>query len=176
MKKFLPAVAAAALYFSTPAMAEDGTLGDCIKAAMAKQKGNFVKVEYLSKSAKGVPTFELELRDANGVEHEFMCDATSGQLYEAETEVDIPSDSKFKKNAKVGEEEAMAIATKAHPGEVVEVEYEIESDGGSTYEFDIIGKDGKETKVEVDAATGKIIEVHVEEWEIGEEPEEKRKK
>lgn len=69
----------------------------------------------------------------------------------------------------------MAIATKAHPGEVVEVEYEIESDGGSTYEFDVIGKDGKETKVEVDAATGKIIEVHVEEWEIGEEPEEKRR-
>jgi uncharacterized membrane protein YkoI len=70
----------------------------------------------------------------------------------------------------------MAIATKAHLGEVVEVEYEIESDGGSTYEFDILGKDGQETKVEVDAASGKIIEVHVEDWQIGEEPKEKRKK
>lgn len=57
---------------------------------------------------------------------------------------------------------------------MVEVEYEIESDGSSTYEFDIKGNDGKETKVEVDAASGKIIEVHVEDWEIGEEPKEKR--
>jgi Peptidase propeptide and YPEB domain len=47
---------------------------------------------------------------------------------------------------------------------------------GSTYEFDILGKDGQETKVEVDAASGKIIEVHVEDWQIGEEPKEKRKK
>ncbi|MGH8615836.1 MAG: hypothetical protein ACREYF_28450 [Gammaproteobacteria bacterium] len=42
MKKFSPAVAAAGLCFSAPAMAEDGTLGDCVKAALAKQKGDFV--------------------------------------------------------------------------------------------------------------------------------------
>lgn len=176
MKKMLPGIAAAGLIFAAPAMADDGTLGDCVRAALAQQKGEFVKVEYLSKTQKGVPTFELELRDAEGVEHEFMCDATNGKIYEHETEVEKPSDPKFKKNMKVKEKEAMATATQAHPGEVVEVEYEIESDGGSTYEFDVRGKDGKETKVEVDAASGKIIEVHTEEWEIGEEPSEKRKK
>ncbi|MGH8727913.1 MAG: PepSY domain-containing protein [Burkholderiales bacterium] len=176
MKKQKLGIAAAGLICAATATADDGALGDCVRAALAEQKGDFVKVEYLSKSAKGVPTFELELRDADGIEHEFMCDATNGKIYEHETEVDKPSDPKFAKNMKVKEKEARAIANKAHPGEVVEVEYEIESDGGSTYEFDIMGKDGKETKVEVDAATGKIIEVHTEEWEIGEEPKETRGK
>lgn len=41
------------------------------------------------------------------------------------------------------------------------------------YEFDIIDKSGRETKVEVNAATGEIIESAQELWQIGEEPQEK---
>jgi hypothetical protein len=36
------------------------------------------------------------------------------------------------------------------------------------------GSEGIKTKVEVDATTGKIIEVSIEEWGIGEEPDERR--
>lgn len=54
------------------------------------------------------------------------------------------------------------------------MEYEIESNGDASYEFDIIDDKGGETKVEVNAANGKIIEVSSEEWEIGEEVDEKR--
>ncbi len=55
-----------------------------------------------------------------------------------------------------------------------EVEYEIEENGDASYEFDIVNDKGVETKVEVDAATGKIIEVAIEEWEIGIEGDERK--
>jgi len=75
---------------------------------------------------------------------------------------------------KVTEEDAKAITLKAYPGVIEEVEYEIEANGDATYEFDIVNSKGVETKVEVDAATGKTIEVAIEEWEIGEKADEKR--
>lgn len=103
-----------------------------------------------------------------------MCDADSGKLTEKEAEVENPNSQAFKKNVKVTEEDAAAIALKTNPGTIKEVEYEIEDNGASSYEFDIVNDKGLETKVEVDAATGKIIETAVEEWEIGQEADEKR--
>ena len=83
-------------------------------------------------------------------------------------------DEAFKKNLKVTEKEAIAIALKAHPGTVQEIEFEIEENGDARYELDIVDDKGVETKVEVNAANGKIIEVSTEEWEIGEEADERR--
>jgi hypothetical protein len=40
--------------------------------------------------------------------------------------------------------------------------------------LDIVDDKGVETRVEVNAANGKIIEVSTEKWEIGEEADEKR--
>jgi uncharacterized membrane protein YkoI len=172
MKKLV--IALSSLFVAAPAFGHE-ILADCVKAARAKQAGPVVKVEYLSQTPKGVPTYEIEIRDKSGTEWEFMCDAKSGTIYETETEVDSASDAKFKKNMKVSEKDAIKAATAKHQGTVKEIEYEIEEDGGSTYEIDIVAG-GKEHKVEVDAATGKIIEESVEEWEIGEEPKEKRGK
>jgi uncharacterized membrane protein YkoI len=107
-------------------------------------------------------------------EWEFMCDAKSGKITETESEVSSVDDEAFKKNLKVTEKEAIAIALKAHPGTVQEVEYEIEENGDASYELDIVDDKGVETKVEVNAANGKIIEVTTEKWEIGEEADEKR--
>ena len=117
-----------------------------------------------------MPTFEIELADANGQAWEFMCDARSGQIYEIEQEAASTSDARF--NAEVSEEAARQTVLDLYGGTVVEVEYEIESNGGSSYEIDVYAG-GTEWKVEVDAATGAIIEVHVEQWEIGVEPDER---
>ncbi|OYY82951.1 MAG: peptidase, partial [Methylophilales bacterium 16-45-9] len=54
-------------------------------------------------------------------------------------------------------------------GTVVETEYEIEADGKASYEFDILEADKEEIKVEVDATTGKIVEVSYESYQIGKE-------
>ncbi len=131
-----------------------------------------LKLEKLTLDGKAA--YELEIQDANGFESEFICDANTGQIIETETEVDSVNSKAFKSKMKVTEQDAAAIAVKAYPGVIEEVEYEIESNGDASYEFDIVNNKGVETKVEVDASSGKIVEVAVEAWEIGEEADEKR--
>lgn len=171
MKKSIAVLASLGL-LSTSALATDQGLENCIQAVKKEKVGELVKLEKLSVAGKGA--YELELRDNNRQEWEFMCDADSGKLTEKESEVADPNSQAFKKNVKITEEDAGAIALKANPGTIQEVEYEVEENGNSSYEFDIVNDKGLETKVEVDAASGKIIETATEEWEIGEEIDEKR--
>jgi len=152
--------------------AADQGLESCIAAIQKQKTGDMIKLEKLDVAGK--PFYEFEIKDKNGFEWEFMCDADSGKVTETESEVTSPNSAAFKKNMKVTEEDAAAIALKAHPGVIEEVEYEVEASGDATYEFDIVSDKGIETKVEVDAATGKIIETATELWEIGVEPDEKR--
>ncbi|WP_446810715.1 PepSY domain-containing protein [Methylomonas sp. 2BW1-5-20] len=174
MKKSLLTISVLAGFgvLSAVAVAADSGLENCIQAVKKDKAGELVKLEKLTVAGKGA--YELELRDNNRQEWEFMCDADSGKLTEKESEVADPNSQAFKKNVKVTEEDAAAIALKANPGKIEEVEYEVEENGGSSYEFDIVNDKGVETKIEVDAASGKIIESATEEWEIGEEVDEKR--
>ncbi|WP_198245641.1 PepSY domain-containing protein [methane-oxidizing endosymbiont of Gigantopelta aegis] len=152
--------------------AGDNGLEKCIADIQAQKSGDLVKLEKLN--VKGKAVYEIELKDANGFEWEYMCDANSGKIFETESEVSSPNSLAFKSKMKVTEEDAKATALKAYPGVVEEVEYEVEANGDTSYEFDIVDSKGVETKVEVDAATGKITEVAIEEWEIGEEADERR--
>ncbi|MCF6204379.1 MAG: PepSY domain-containing protein [Methylococcaceae bacterium] len=154
------------------AQAADQGLESCISAVQKQKTGEFLTLEKLNVSGKAV--YELEIKDPNGFEWEYMCDANTGKIFETESEVSSADSLAFKSKMVVTEDDAKAIALKAHPGVIEEVEYEIEEDGSASYEFDIVNDKGVETKVEVDAATGKIIEVAIEEWEIGEEADERR--
>ena len=146
----------------------------CLAAASAIKAGDYLKVEYLAVSPRGVPTYEVEIRGTDGREWELRCDALTGTVYEIEQEAAGGSDPRFQKQAKISEEEARAKALSIYPGTVEEVEYELESNGDDAYEIDIVSADGTEFQVEVDAATGDIIEVSVEAWEIGQEANERR--
>ncbi len=165
------ALIAGLILSSTFACAEQQPIDTCIAEIQKEKSGEIIKLEKLNVQGKAV--YEFELKDAKGFEWEFMCDST-GKITERESEVTAPSADAFKKTMKVSEKEAAAIALKAHPGKIQEVEYEVEENGNGSYEFDIVNDQSVETKVEVDAASGKIIEVSTEDWEIGEESEEKR--
>lgn len=80
-------------------------------------------------------------------------------------EVSAATDAAFK--AKISLEEARKIALAKFPGEVIESEFGVESDGMPVYEFDIQAADGTEMEVEVDAATGKIVESEKEAFQVG---------
>jgi len=147
--------------------AADTGIEKCISSIQAQKSGDLIKLEKLNADGKAV--YEFELKDENGFEWEFMCDVNTGKVFETESEVSSVNSLAFKRKMKVVEEDAAAIALKKYPGVIEEVEYEIEENGDASYEFDIVNSKGIETKVEVDAATGKIIEVAIEEWEIGEE-------
>ncbi len=153
-------------------MAAEQAIDHCIDAVRKSVKGDIIKLESLD--VKGKSIYEFEVADENGFEWELMCDTETGKIIETETEVSSPKSKAFAEKAKVTEEDALKIALKSYPGKVKEVEYEIEENKEPTYEIDILGKDGVETKVEVNAITGKIIEVSVEKWEIGLEENENR--
>lgn len=170
----LAATLIAAAFFANTAVAGHDTikpkaydsLGKCVKAALTKHEGNIVKTEFKSENKKGV--YEFDIESADGTAWDVECDAKSGKITEIEQEVKA-DDAKFKAAAKVSEADAKATALAAHPGAVVETEYELESDGKASYEFDILEADKEEIKVEVDATTGKIVEVSYEEYQIGKE-------
>lgn len=144
-----------------------GKLEACMAAALAKFPGQVLSVE--AEIEKGRPIYEFDIKTKDGKEMEVECDARSGKLTEVEEEVENPSDEAFKAKAKITEEEAGKAALERRPGEVVDVEYNVESDGTPSYEFDIVDKDGKEWEVEVDAVTGKILEEEREIYQIGHE-------
>ena len=145
----------------------------CLVAASAVKAGDYLKVEYLSVSPRGVPSYEIEVRGADGREWELMCDTLTGTIYEIEQEAAGASDPLFLERARVSEEQARAKALRLYPGEIKEVEYELESNGDPAYEIDLVTADGTEFKIEVDAATGEIVEVSVEAWQIGQEAKER---
>lgn len=142
------------------------SLGKCVEKALAKYDGKIVKLEYHVEDKK--PTYEFDIETADGKAWEVECNVKTGEITELEEEVAV-DDEKFAAKAKFTEEQARATALAAHPGRIVEVEYEIESDGKASYEIDILQNDNDEVKVEVDATTGKIVEVSYESYQIGEE-------
>jgi uncharacterized membrane protein YkoI len=142
------------------------SLGKCVEKALAKHNGEIVKLEY--KMEQKTAVYEFDIETADGKAWEVECEVKTAEITELEEEVEV-DDPKFASKAKFTEEQARATALAAHPGRVVEVEYEIESDGKASYEIDILQKDNDEVKVEVDATTGKIVEVSFESYQIGEE-------
>ena len=166
------AVLAAA--FTSTAMADHASikpkaydsLGKCVKAALSKHDGKIVKVELKSENKK--PVYEFGIESADGTAWDVECDVKTSKIIEIEQEVKV-DDAKFKAIAKVSEADAKATALAAHPGTVVETEYEIVSDGKASYEFDILEANKEEIKVEVDAVTGKIVEVDYEVYQVGQE-------
>ncbi|MBA2408793.1 MAG: PepSY domain-containing protein [Gammaproteobacteria bacterium] len=157
-----------------PAIAEDMVrLADCLGAVAEIKTGQYVKVEFLSVTQRGGPTYEFEVLDAQGREWELMCSALTGRVYEIEQEVESPADPLFRQRMKITGAQARRSALRLYPGKLIAIEYEIESNGDPTYELDIVDAGRHQFKIEVSAITGEVIEVHVEDWEIGMEPGER---
>ncbi|WP_374341478.1 PepSY domain-containing protein [Methyloversatilis sp.] len=157
---------------AAPAVADmhvpKGSVGveKCMKAALKAKPGNVVKVELKKEEGEGY-NYEFDIESADGKSWDVECVARNGKIVEMEEEV-TKDHPKFA-GAKVGESAAREIALKKTPGEVVEVEYEIEADGKGSYEFDIKTADGKEVKIEIDTESGAVTSYSEEKWQIGKE-------
>lgn len=156
-----------------PAFADDTpppktkvSLEACEKTVLNEYPGKVIKVEF--KREKGVPVFEFDIEGADKT-WDIECSGNTGKIVEVEEEVADAEAPAFKTKSRISLDDAKKIALEKYPGEVTEIEYEIESDGAASYELDIVGKDGKETKVEVDATSGKIVEANPELWQRGKE-------
>ena len=176
MNKKIVVIALASAFMSTQAYAgthaHTGKMETCMKAALAKHPGEVLTLE--AEIENGKPIYEFDIKGKDGKEWEVECDAKTGKVTEVEQEVadaDAPAfsadDPAFKEKAKISQEDAKKIALAKYPGEVVDTEFAIESDGNPSYEFDIKTADGKEWEVEVSAVTGKILEVEQEIYQVG---------
>lgn len=157
---------------ATPAFAEHHTpktsagFERCMKAALKAKAGQIVKVELKKEAGEGY-IYEFDIETPDGKSWDVECSGKSGKVVEVEEEV-TKDHPKFA-GAKVSESAAREIALKKVPGEIVEVEYEIEQDGKGSYEFDIKAADGKEVKLEVDSESGEVVSQSDEKWQIGKE-------
>jgi uncharacterized membrane protein YkoI len=141
-------------------------LEKCMAAALKAKGGSIVKLEFKKEDDDGY-IYEFDIETADGKAWDVECSGKSGKVVEIEEEV-TKDHAKFS-GAKITEAGAREIALKAVPGEIVEVEYEIEPDGKGSYEFDIKTADGKEVKLEVDTESGAVVSKSVELWQIGKE-------
>ena len=62
------------------------SLEDAKKLALAKRSGEIVEIEY-EIEADGTPSYEFDIRDANGKEWEVEVDAVTGKVLEEEQEL-----------------------------------------------------------------------------------------
>ncbi len=140
-------------------------LEQCMSSALSRQFGRVVKVELKTESDALV--YEFDIRDGKGMDWDIECDAGTGEIIEIESEVTsfVPVGSD--KKVGISEKAARGIALQHFPGEIVELEYEVESDGTLVYEFDIVLKNAKRMKVEINAEDGSIHEANEELWQIG---------
>lgn len=135
---------------------------ECRAAVAQAHPGPVVKLEYKWRDERLV--YEFAVAGNDGVRWELECDGYSGRLIETEQEVASPDDPLFAAKRKLSLEDARRIALERYPGEIVETEYEVEANGAASYEFDIRTADGRELKLEVDAASGRIVEDAQEEF------------
>lgn len=137
----------------------------CLEEVMKIKQGMVIKVE-MKKEADAL-VYEFDIRDEEANDWDVECDANSAKIIEIEQEVFSPHDPAFIKVKKIDLKTAKSIATSKYPGEIVEIEYEIEQDGTAVYEFDIKTDNGQEIKIEINAANGEIHEENIELWQIG---------
>lgn len=157
--------AASAADIGEYADADDKTLEQCLQAALDVFGGEALNVEY--KMEDGDPIYDFDILAPDGVRWEVEVNAENALIWEIEREVD-KSDPAFADRAAIDEDAALGAALALFPGDVESVEYGLELDGTAVYEFDIVLAGGGEMNVEIDAATGAVVEASPELWEIGE--------
>ncbi len=139
--------------------------GKCLNAALNARAGRVIKVEFKQQNENLIYEFDIRTDDAR--DWDIECLEETAEIFELEEEVMSPRHPMFSKRKKVSLNEAKNTALSKHPGEVLEIEYELEEDGLAVYEFDIQLESGKRIKIEINAETGEAHEESVELWQIG---------
>ena len=124
---------------------KNGLFEQCRKRALQLRPGQIIKVEF--KIEYDMQVYEFDIRDQNNHDWDIECAAATGEIIEIEEEVYGGGDSRFAERMTIGYREAKQKALALYPGEILEVEYEIEEDGVPVYEFDIQQVNGETVKI-----------------------------
>ncbi|OAH57761.1 MULTISPECIES: PepSY domain-containing protein [Bacillaceae] len=147
------------------------TKQESIDIALKEVQGSASDVEL--EDEDGVIIYSVEVTDDQGQKHEVAVDANTGKILKIEAddeesekedgeENDKEEQKQLEKEATVTKEESIAIALKEVPGKVKDTELEDE-DGVVVYTVDVIDDKGEEREIVVDAKSGKVLKVEIEE-------------
>lgn len=161
------ALLSSVLLGAAPRIHAEVGINQCLTAARALRAGQVMKVEYLAVSDEHQAAYEIEIKPPSGRTWEFECGVERGAILEVQQQVPSADDPLFKRGAKIDHKRAVAAATAVYPGEVEEVQYEIDAHGQPRYEIDLVDVDSVRFKIEVSAVTGLIEEMQIEAWQIG---------
>jgi uncharacterized membrane protein YkoI len=118
---------------------------------------------------QGKPTWEVEIHDAKGMQHEVVVDGTTGKVTSSKAQNDHDSDDAASeatavKNAKTTLPQAVDAAYVKVPGKATSAELESHN-GKATWQVDVNDSKGMEHEVTVDATTGKATAAKAESQE-----------
>ena len=130
------------------------------KIALQEVDGVVEEIELEKESGKAVYEVDIEKDD---IDYDLHIDAYSGEIYTIDRDDD--DDNNHSHNGQnnqniISQADAIAIAEKAVNGKVVEIEKD-EDDGLIKYEVEL-KTDRGEAEVEIDASTGKVLEVELD--------------
>ena len=104
--------------------------------------------------------YEVDI-EKDHIDYDLHIDAYSGEIYSVDRDDDGDDDDNFINNKNIiSQADAIAIAEKAANGKVVEIERD-EDDGLLKYDVEL-RTDRGEAEVEIDAATGNVLEVELD--------------
>ena len=150
------------------------TKEESISIALKEVSGKVTDVEL--EDEDGTIVYGVEIVDAQGIEHDVKVDAKTGKVLkveaddEEETEgaeendgevSDKAEQEQLAKLAKISQEEGISIALQEVKGNVTDVELEDE-DGTIVYGVEIVDAEGLKHDVKVDAKTGKVVKVDLD--------------
>ena len=138
------------------------SLDEVKKIALQEVNGVVEEIELENESNKAVYEVDIEKDD---IDYDLYIDAYSGEIYSVDrddhnNDDDIDDDNLSNNKNTISQADATAIAEKAVNGKVIEIEKD-EDDGLIKYEVEL-NTDRGEAEVEIDASTGKVLDV---EWD-----------
>lgn len=130
-----------------------------IQIALNIFSGTVKEVEFDKDDGRYI--YEIEIKNGKR-EAEFDIDARTGKILKQEIDPEVKVEKpKEKKSQFISREKAIQIALGIFSGTVTEVELD-EDDGRYVYEIEI-ERDDQEAEIEIDAVTGKVLEVDIDE-------------
>ena len=135
------------------AHADNQALRHCMAAIQKKIPYPLIRLDSLDVTAKRI---EIELKDSNGSEWEFVCHPQTGNIMKMERE-----DSSFSQDGFQGKlislDKAKRQALNAQAGTITDIDFELEDDTRPVYAFKIISPKNQRMEVLIDALSGAVI-------------------
>lgn len=142
------------------------TLQEALKLARTSVEGRLVRWE-LEREGRTAWEWEIELEDGNGRRREIDIDARARRIDEVSDDFGRDDDDDDHgdddgissiPNTAISREQAEDIALKLLGGRVLDTDFESD-DGSAYYDIEVERESGSRVEVEIDALTGKVLEV-----------------